>query len=453
MQLPALVHATQAGAGLNKDASMKSQSYQQIRRLLRALSPTFLIIASLAARETRAADCTIKVQLSMPPMPLYSGDRIKVSLPPVPNHITQVKVTVGLQQMTPPDIGRIGPDGSLNLTVGSDAHSDVILDSEAEDLQYITVTVQDDQGNCGTTFGRAKIRTTDSAAIVIGVDKTTATAKELKYAQADALSIIKHLVDGLNLKAKNIWFLTQDAAHSAPPYEVNLRELADPDSISTAITDAATRTDRKTKLYFYFSGHQYVRPKDNDLDQKPNYYFVLPNSIATAQHLSSMYSWNSLAQDLGQIDQRVIIVIIDSCYSGNVSAGYSTDPSSSGDTGTSKQMGPSLAALPPKMKLNTNALLTSSSEDEPSWEFKKLGHGVFTSFLVKVGANAHEKGPDLTLNQMFYEAHIEGVAGDGVYGMTKLYDPGDPNIHYKQTPYADIDSTAVQTLWAHYKKN
>jgi hypothetical protein len=259
-------------------------------RLLPALA-LGILVTGFAAKETRAADCTIEVRLTVPPLPLHSGDQINVlALPKGSNHITAIKVEVGLQQMKSPDIGRIGSDGSLNLVVGSDSHSDVILDPQEENPQYITVTVDDDHGNCGTTRGRAKLRTTESAAIVIGVDKTTATNIKLSYAKDDALAIVKHLIEGLQLKAKNIWFLTEDVNHNAPPYAVNRRELIDGDSISTAITEAATRTDHDTKLYFYFSGHQYVRPKENDRDQKPSYYFVLPHSTATTQHLSSMYS-------------------------------------------------------------------------------------------------------------------------------------------------------------------
>jgi hypothetical protein len=113
----------------------------------------------------------------------------------------------------------------------------------------------------------------------------------------------------------------------------------------------------------------------------------------------------------------------------------------------------SLPTLPPKTNLTVSALLTSSSGDEPSWEFRKLGHGVFTSFLLRVGDQARADAADLTLHKMFYEAHIHDANGDGVLGMTKSYDPGDPTIQYKQTPYAVIDSQADGTLWAHYKNN
>jgi uncharacterized caspase-like protein len=298
------------------------------------------------------------------------------------------------------------------------------------------------------------LRSTDSVAIVIGVDGDKSGSQPLQYARADASAIVEHLVEALGLDSKNIWFLTHDVTADSLKYKVNLRDIQTPDSISTAIGEAASRTELGTKFYFYFSGHQYVRQKTSDLDTKPNYFFVLPNSDPSPSGLSTMYSWDALVGDLYQIEHRVIIVIIDSCYSGSVSAGYPGTSGASSAVGTSKQMGAfSEGRLPPKKPLSSNALLTSSSEDEESWEFKSLGHGVFTELLLKTGEWARGQKADLTLQHMFYDAQLVEFPGNGVLGMTKQYNPGDASIHYKQTPYAQIDSHADETLWAHYKSN
>jgi hypothetical protein len=388
----------------------------------------------------------------MPQLPLNSGDQIAIVIPAGPSHITSVKIKVDLVDMTPPELSRIGADGSLNLIAGYRGPADVILDPQ-QDVQYVTVSVQDDSGNCGLTRATARIRGTSPVAIVIGVDKNKLASQSPRYARADAIAVVEHLVEGLKLDPKNIWFLTHDISRDSLKYPVNLREIPSPDAISTAIGEAAQRTAPNTAIYFYFSGHQYVRPPSSNMDQGSNYFFVLPNSIPNPSGISTMYSWDALANDLYQIDQRVIIAILDSCYSGSVTAGYANS-ADSWKVGAPKQLGVlSGVELPRKKKLNTDALLTSTSGTLPSWEFSRLGHGVFTAFILKSDDWARDKAADVTINDLFYGVQLEGYPGQGVKGMTMLYDPGDPAIHYQQIPSAEINDIAHDILWAHYKKN
>jgi hypothetical protein len=422
-------------------------------RRLHALSCFLASIVLLAAAPLgHAGPCTLDLQLSTPRLPLNSGDSLVISGSAHLSRVGSVSVQVDLTDMTPPDLSRISPDGLLSLVVGYAAPADVILDPH-QLAQIVTVHVQDANGSCGETRATVQIRSTSPVAIVVGVDKNK-LSNSLRYARADAIAVVEHLVDGLQLEPRNIWLLTHDVDPASLKYQnINLRDIPSPDAISTAILEAAQRTTDNTKIYFYFSGHQYVRPPMNSEDKAPNYFFVLPNSTPTASATSSMYSWDTFADTLYQIKDRVIIAIIDSCYSGMSTAAYSNpDVASSSSSGYPKQLAVLASAeLPRKKKLNTDALLSSSSGKLPSWEFGALGHGVFTAFILKSNDYARQHALDITLDELFYRLAIDNSGANGIREMTMKY-PADPNLHYVQIPDADIDTAAHDTLWAHYKK-
>jgi hypothetical protein len=432
--------------------SRAAVTFLSLLRCPRVLLLALSFLALMITRVTYAVPCTLEVKLTMPHLPLNSGDQIVVGTPTGPSHITSVKVKVDLVDMTPPEISRIGADGSLHLIAGYSSRADVILDPK-QAVQYVTVSVQDDSGNCGLTRATARIRDTSPVAIVIGVDKNKLTSQSLRYARADAVAMVEHLVEATKLDPKNIWLLTHDISADSLKYSVNLREIPTPDAISTAIAEAAQRTAPDTAIYFYFSGHQYVRLPTSKYDTESNYFFVLPNSIPNPSGLSTMYSWDDLAKALYQIDQRVIITIIDSCYSGSVTARYPSSADSSSE-GAPKQLGVLTGKeLPRKAKLNADALLTSSSGSGLSWEFRDLGHGVFTKFILLSDDWARERAEDVTIDDLFYGVELDGHPGKGVKGMTKGYNPVVSGIEYKQIPSADINDIAHDKLWAHYKKD
>jgi hypothetical protein len=421
--------------------------------LLQVLRCLLVAFAFLAASSLgHAAPCTLELQLATPKLPLNSGDSLVLSNSTHLSRVVSVSVQVDLTDMVPPDVSRITFDGLLSLVVGYAAPADVVLDPH-QLAQIVTVRIQDANGSCGETRATVQIRTTSPVAIVVGVDKNK-LSNSLHYARADAIAVVEHLVEGLQLEPRNIWLLTHDVDPESLKYKnINLRDIPSPDAITTAILEAAQRTAGNTKIYFYFSGHQYVRPPINSDDKASNYFFVLPNSTPNASATSSMYSWDSFADTIYQIKDRVIIAIIDSCYSGMLTAGYSNpDVASAPSSGTPKQLAALTGAdLPRKKKLYADALLSASSGKLPSWEFVKLGHGVFTAFILKSDDYARQHSLDITLDELFYRLEIDDSGAKGIREMTMKY-PAEPILHYVQIPDADIDSAAHDTLWAHYKK-
>ena len=401
-----------------------------------------------------AQDCSIRTEVDLPAQRLYTGDVITIkAYPSVNRHIVKINVTVDTTTMKEISGSRIDLDNSAKLAIGTDNSADIVF-SVPRTVQYITANVYDDQGACGVAFAHAILVTGSAAAVVVGINHVGGNFAPLTYAEADAESIAKHLIHALHVKPENIWLLTDANATIDPALGINVRTIDSPNVITNSIADAAKRLDKNSTFYFYFSGHQFVSTKSG---HSGSYYFVLPTSRPADDDLFDMYPWNTLIDDLSQVRNggRVIIAMVDSCFSGSGAAGFANTGPTAGTPADathdrSRVAGILPSNLAPKEPLPADAVFTSSHANQASWEFDDLHHGVFTAFFLKAADWAEAQGQNETLDDAFYRFNPYGSDQKGVLGLTHDYKPTNPTVAYDQLPEGDIKSEARYSLWAEF---
>jgi uncharacterized caspase-like protein len=423
-----------------------------------------LIKPIVATADNVPVACVIPVELHSKTQLLYRTDHISIIPRTTNSHIT--KMVVSLDAGDPHEVA-LKADGTAELSVGAAPPADVILFSTK--LRYLTVDVWDNLGGCGSTTGRFQLRSTDPVAIVVGINQMGGQFKPLVYAQADALEITQHLVEGLKVPASNIWLLTDDTDRAArelvsligsvKTQQIRIRHIVDSTTITNVFKESAAGLEPGTKVYFYFAGHQYVATSPAPLGW---YYFVLPNTQPVDDDVGNMYAWRALAFDLAQLKRKqlVIIAVIDSCFSGSsVSAGstQNTATRSPESFEGARQIG-NPDTTKDRELLPVDALLTAAHESQSSWEFSDLQHGVFTYYMLDAARWAKSHSMDVTFDFAFYEYKRDGSGPTGVSGLTQGYHPKpikNPDgkevpVPYDQLPDAEIGSAARRALWANY---
>jgi hypothetical protein len=196
----------------------------------------------------------------------------------------------------------------------------------------------------------ARIMGDNDLAVVIGIEGYQNLPKS-DYSYADA-RLVKDYVKALGFKERNIELITDEKATRsgiAKAVEVWLKNKSKEDS----------------RIFVYYSGHgapdpstgeAYLVPYDGD----PNYLSV------TGYPLKMLYS------NLGKLQVREVIVILDSCFSG-----------AGGRSVLAKGARPLVMSAAPLSIASNIAILTATQGAQISTSSSEKGHGIFTYYFLK----------------------------------------------------------------------
>jgi len=213
-------------------------------------------------------------------------------------------------------------------------------------------------------------------AVVVGVADYPGTENDLNYTDDDAVAVAGPLLEDARWQEENVRLLSDEGATKG--------------AFRQTLLDLVAEASAGDLLLVYFSGHGTTGPDlppYDELDGRDEYlcsYGSSPEEFIRDDELSD---W------LANLPVQRIIVILDTCYSGGqirssvggqVKGLGSTPLPLAGDGFSQDLQRLRLHPLDLPDLSGWLAVLTSSAEDELSWEFgPPYGHGLFTYFLLQ----------------------------------------------------------------------
>lgn len=211
--------------------------------------------------------------------------------------------------------------------------------------------------------------------------------------------------------------------------------------------------NKDTIVVIFFSGHGMYAP-DDDGDEADEYdEFIAPYDIDCDPCYPAVETpvWlpeTAIRDDefdewLDELESNRIVVIVDSCFSGGMAAGAAASDRgllSKADPGTDVADLRAGDGFTQDVNSTGRVVLMASAEDQGSWEFNTLEHGVFTYYLIEAlsspSADANHNGwvsaeeafnylvgPVDSYAQPRTDYHQNPQVSDGVAGEVNLTQP------------------------------
>lgn len=174
---------------------------------------------------------------------------------------------------------------------------------------------------------------------------------ELKYSTADALEISKSLVEAYAFPAENVRTLVDGDGKFEPPTSANMLKV-----LSEILNDRSL--DRGDLFVFYFSGHGLGSSKGD---------YLLPTDATKTDFEKTGVPIKEVIARIVGAGLKNVLIICDACRAGE-----------------ENPFGAELQALGKKANL---AVLLGCAPGRRSYEYPKLGHGIFTYTLAKAMRN------------------------------------------------------------------
>ncbi|MEE9255707.1 MAG: caspase family protein, partial [bacterium] len=208
-------------------------------------------------------------------------------------------------------------------------------------------------------------------AVVIGVNKYL-NVPSLRYAVGDAKAFADFLTGHLGVPNKNVTMLLDE--------KVTLRSLRT--TLGVTLRKAAGPKDT---VIIYYAGHGGTEPDDQDRDGDGLEKYLLPHDADPEALFGTAMSMGGLQSVFRRIRSERLVFIADACYSGAV--GGRTILSSRRAT-VSDQFMNRLS------KGKGRIILSAAGANQVAQEDEKLGHGVFTYYLIKALKGAGDRDGD-----------------------------------------------------------
>jgi hypothetical protein len=249
-------------------------------------------------------------------------------------------------------------------------------------------------GDDGGSTGSDNI--TNCYAVIVGVADYPGTINDLNYTDDDAIDLRNALLALGNWKSENITLLTNSAATK--------------DAIHTAIFDMAEDAGPNDLCLFSFSGHgttgMDIAPID-EIDGLDEYIVAYDDDIRD----------DELSDWIDYLPTNKYVVLLDTCFSGGQIKGMTAGRNINGNKLTPKGIG---STVPQKGDgfaadfavrgarvissseiqardlddLGRGVVLTSSDDDEESYETSNLQNGVFMYYIVEALSGAADTDGD-----------------------------------------------------------
>lgn len=242
--------------------------------------------------------------------------------------------------------------------------------SQADNLDYLALNLpplEMDFGSASTTVAATQpkaptdltidqnIPTTTATnsntfAVIIGNENYSLVAK-VPYAKNDAQVLAEYCRKTLGLPAKNV------RTYGDATYAMMMSAVKD-------IQDIANAYNGNINVIFYYAGHGIPDEQDKGA-------YLLPVD-ADGRQTSFCYPVSKLYQELGSMNVRSVVVLMDACFSGAL-------------RGDGMLMSARAVALKPKTETPQGKMvvMTAASGDETAYPYAEKGHGMFTYFLLK----------------------------------------------------------------------
>ncbi|MCX5840989.1 MAG: caspase family protein [Deltaproteobacteria bacterium] len=273
---------------------------------------------------------------------------------------------------------------------------------------------------CSSSHGAQK------QALLIGISQYT-ELDSLRYADADVQAFSQILTDFAGYKKSDVTvLLNQQATKNRIVDEIN----------------KTVRTSEKQPIDHFilmFAGHGIPKRINN----KETNIFLAPSDASTADN--TFYSTGKetvnetfinrawLARQLSAIKAKSIVIILDSCYSGNKdfgdlfieNEGYTIQ--SFGSTGPQRGVAVVQKRQGTVLAVRSIAYLASSREDQPSAEYEELHHGALSYCIFENIKRAQretyaDEGKELSVGSvyanimsLFHEVKVQGRFLDEVH--------------------------------------
>ncbi|MEL7243437.1 MAG: caspase family protein [Cyanobacteria bacterium J06573_2] len=156
-------------------------------------------------------------------------------------------------------------------------------------------------------------------------------------------------------------------------------------AVRESLRQVIESANEQDTVFFYFSGHGELPKPDPILEPDNQQVILCLSDTQTDKLIDTGLSVRKLLEELNNCAARQKLIILDACHSGGFKD-YSKLPSS-----LVKDL--QQAAHTQKHEKGFYALL-SCDQNQKSWEFEDLGHGVFTYYLIQglQGKAANNKG-------------------------------------------------------------
>ena len=201
-------------------------------------------------------------------------------------------------------------------------------------------------------------------AVVIGVGNyENRNIRRLNYTVEDAKGFADYLKSYLGVPEQNVIFLTDNSA--------TLSEIKS--AIGTKLRE---RVGPEDQVYVFFAGHGAVEEDSQNLDGDGMEKYLLPVDTNPMDLYATALPMQEIAKMFDRIPSKRIVFIADTCYSG-AAGGRTITTANRRATISGKFLDRVVSGGEGRI------ILAASGPNEVSQEDSKLGHGVFTYYLLE----------------------------------------------------------------------
>jgi len=252
-------------------------------------------------------------------------------------------------------------------------------------------------------------------AILIGVKDYSKESgfKKLPYAIRDVNEIKNTLIKHFNFDEDNIFTL-----HNKEATKENIEAL-----LTETITDRIKKSDR---LFIFFSGHGYQREMANS--EKSAY--IVPYGVKHKTNYSNMIDLDQIVdnQYFKYIKAKQILIVLDSCYSGNIVDLTKKNGDLKDDT---------IELIKDKLNLYGRDIITAGSSGQDTVMGSKWdNHSILTYYFLKAireGEADYNRNGVVSLGELevYLQSNIHRETGDTPLIRDLAHDNGGEFIFYK----------------------
>lgn len=227
----------------------------------------------------------------------------------------------------------------------------------------------------------------EAHAVIIGIDVyRDESITPLRFARADAVGMHKLLTDpelGGIPEANTTLLINEDATRTAL-----VRALG---------VDLQRRVGPNDRVLVYFAGHGAIWQDERWADGFEK--FLLPHDADAELVPVNAISMEMLQRELGRCSPKQLVIFLDACYSGGAASSRGLTESS--ELGRASLVDEHLDRLSGEGRV----VVTACGARQVALEDRKLGHGVFTYFLLKglEGEADRDRGTGVVTLDALYE--------------------------------------------------
>jgi hypothetical protein len=193
----------------------------------------------------------------------------------------------------------------------------------------------------------------ENVALVIGISKyREKQIPEVKYATRDAEVVARYLENVGCIPRSNIKVLTDDKATKS--------------DLEAHVNDwIKRRVTKNSTVFVYYAGHGSPGPSGSEA-------FIVPYE-GHPDFPSQLYSLQKMYDSLGRLPARVVVVMLDSCFSG-----------AKGRSITGEGTRPIVMSFEnPVLDSGKILVMAASSGSQMSSDYERASHGLFTYYLLR----------------------------------------------------------------------